>query len=160
MKKLHLIIILFGWFSLQSQEKVPLLKTYSFKEISNLQKINPKPVVIFVYTDWCKFCLGMKKNTFTNKQVIKTLNKKFYFIKLNAEEKKEITFFGKTFKYKSTGYKTGIHELAEQLALNNNKISYPTTSIINHKREIIAQLNTYINSKDLQFILTNILKKN
>ena len=34
----------------------------------------------------------MKKTTFKNKKVIQLLNKKFYFIKLNAEEKPDITY--------------------------------------------------------------------
>ena len=41
----------------------------------------------------------MKKIIFKNEKAIRLLNDHFYFIKLNGEEKKDISFLGKTFNY-------------------------------------------------------------
>jgi thioredoxin-related protein len=101
----------------------------------------------------------MKKTTFKNKQIIKTLNNEFYVVYFNGEEKKDITFLGKQFVYKPSGSKTGTHELAKELALINNKIKYPTTTFLNSKLEIDLQINSYINSKNMNSILDNILLK-
>lgn len=155
MKKFFLYSILFGCFTMYSQNKKENITIFTFEEVEKLQQQNPKPIVVFIYTDWCKFCHGMKKNTFQNKEVIRTLNEKFYFIKLNAEEKRNITFLGKTFKYKPSGNKTGINELAKELATINKKISYPTTTILNSNLEIDLQIGNYINSTEMHQLLKN-----
>ncbi|WP_158839270.1 thioredoxin family protein [Polaribacter sp. L3A8] len=156
MKKYIIFIILFICFTIQSQEKE--LNVFSFEETEILHQQKPKPVVIFIYTDWCKFCYAMEKNTFGNKEIIEILNKNFYFIKLNAEEKKDILFLNNTFKYKPTGKNTGIHQLANELASIKNKISYPTSIILNSKFEIELQKSGYINSKKMKSIINRYMK--
>jgi thioredoxin-related protein len=158
MKKIILLFIFFGCFVTKAQTEKSELKIHSFSEIEKLQEGNPKPIIVFIYTDWCKICFGMKKNTFQNDDVINVLNDKFYFVKLNGEEKKDIPFLGKTFVYKPSGNKTGIHELAAELASINSKISYPTTVILNKKFEIDLQIDNYINSIKMKKLLNVYLK--
>jgi thioredoxin-related protein len=153
------IFIMHSFISL-SQTKESDLIVHSFSEIEQLQKINPKPIVIFTYTDWCKICFGMKKTTFTNKEILKTLNEKFYFVKLNAEKNKDIIFLGRKFKFISSGNKTGIHQLAKELASIKGKMSYPTTTILNSKFEIDIQLPGYVNAKKMMLILEKYLSIN
>jgi hypothetical protein len=76
---------------------------------------------------------------------------------LNGEEKKDITFFGKTFKYKPTGTNTGRHELANKLATKEKKIAYPTSIILNTKFEIDVQLIGFYNTKKMTQIITQYL---
>jgi thioredoxin-related protein len=102
----------------------------------------------------------MKKNTFKNEKVIRLLNDHFYFIKLNGEEKEDISFLGKTFNYIPKGTNTGIHELASELGSIKGKITYPTTTILNSKLEIERQLNGYINSRNMNMILLEMIKLN
>jgi thioredoxin-related protein len=113
-----------------------------------------------VLRHWCKICHGMKKTTFRNTEVIKLLNDNFYFVKLNGEEKKDFTFLCKKFLYKPTGTKTGIHELANELAAKNGRIAYLTTTILNSKFEIDLQANSFINSSKMNSILNKFLKLN
>jgi len=160
MKKLFLYILLIGYFTTNAQTKKTVLKVYTFAEVERLHQQKPKPIVVFLYTDWCKICFGMKKNTFKNDEVIHLLNDKFYFVKLNAEQKEAIIFLGKTFVYKPSGNKTGINELAKELATINGKISYPTTTILNSNLEIDLQIGNYINSKDMHLLLMKFLTLN
>ncbi len=37
---------------------------HSFEELEIIFKEESRPVIIFVYTDWCKFCQIMKNTTF------------------------------------------------------------------------------------------------
>lgn len=129
------------------------LNTYSFREVEQLQKVVPKPVIVFLYTDWCKYCQTMKNTTFKDEQIIQTLNESFYFIIFNAEQREDVLFLGSTFKYKPTGFKIGVHELAAQLGTVNGKVSYPTLSILNPDFEIIFQHNQFLSAKDLSRIL-------
>lgn len=134
------------------------LQSYSFTEIDNLQKTDKKNIVVFIHTDWCKYCQAMKNTTFKDEKVIKLLNENFWFTDLNAEEKQDINFNGHTFKYKPTGNKTGIHELAEQLASINRNVSYPTLCILNTNYEITFQYGGFLSSTNLLKVLNEALK--
>ncbi len=134
------------------------LQIFTFPEVEKLQQQIPKPIVVFIYTDWCKICYGMKKKTFKNKGIISVLNDHFYFVNLNAEDNNNITFLGKTFVYKPSGTESGMHELAKELGSINGQISYPTTTILNSGFEINVQVNGYINSNKMSAILKKYLK--
>ena len=156
-KKLLFLFIFFGWYTSYGQEsnEKEVLSIFTFEEAEKLQQEKAKPILIFIYTDWCKICHGMKRTTFKNKKVISLLNENFYFIQLNGEEKKAISFLGKTFRYKPTGTTTGSHQLANELGAINKIINYPTTTILNTKFEIDLQLSGFLNSKKMLTILTN-----
>jgi thioredoxin-related protein len=129
------------------------LNMVSFEQIDSLQKIQKRKVVVFIHTDWCQFCHAMKNTTFKNEHIIKELNDNFYFIDFNAEEKRTILFNKATFKFKSTGNTSGIHELAIQLGTINKQLNYPALCVLNSENEIIFQDNNYINPKEFQLIL-------
>lgn len=90
MKKIFLMIFLNSIFNFaQETEKLTI---YTFEEVEKLHLQNPKPQLVFIYTDWCKICFGMKNTTFKNEQIIEILNTNFYVIFLNAETKKIVLF--------------------------------------------------------------------
>lgn len=157
MKKLLILTIFLGKLAIFSQSEKSELRVFTFEEVEKLHQQAPKPILVFLYTDWCKICFGMKQNTFKNEEVIRILNDDFYFIKLNGEEKKDISFLGKKFVFKPSGSKTGTHELAKELGFLDHKISYPTTTILNSSLEIVKQVNTYLNSKNMNSILKRML---
>lgn len=88
MKYLFSCILFFFCFKISGQDFSDFPKVYSLEKAILLQKKEPKPIVVFVHTKWCKFCLAMKRNTFTNKEVIDLLNASFYFVDFDAEYKK------------------------------------------------------------------------
>ena len=155
-KKLLFLFIFFGCFTIYAQERKgkEVLNIFTFEEVEELHQQIPKPTLVFLYTDWCKICFGMKKTTFKDQEVIKLLNDNFYFVKLNAEEKKEITFLGKMFTYKPTGINTGMHELAAELGTIKKTITYPSTIILNTVFEIEAQLTGLYSAREMIGILT------
>lgn len=132
---------------------VAQVQSQTFAQLDSLQKTENKSMVIFIHTDWCKYCQSMKNTTFKDKKIIQLLNETFLFADMNGEEKKNIVFNGRTFKYKPTGNNTGVHELAEQLGTVNGKLSYPTLCILNANYEIIFQYDNFISSSDLLKLL-------
>ncbi len=158
-KKPLFLFILFGCFAIYGQESTEkeVLNIFTFEAIETLYQEKPKPLLVFIYTDWCKICYGMKKNTFNSAKVMQLLNEKFYFIRFNAEEKQDITFYGKTFTYHPTGTNTGMHELANKLATKEKRIAYPTTIILNTAFEIDVQLVGFYNAKEITRIITRYL---
>ncbi|TDE13681.1 thioredoxin family protein [Dyadobacter psychrotolerans] len=107
----------------------------------------PRKILIDVYTDWCGWCKVMDKETFKNKAVIEYINKKFYAVKLDAEQKEEITLGDK--KFISQGR---THQLA--LALTNNQPSYPTTVFLDDQFQMIQPLPGYMKAKEFHEVIT------
>jgi thioredoxin-related protein len=153
MRKTLLLLLLFESFLSFSQEKKQTLKIFTFSEVEKIQQQNPKPIIVFITTDWCKICYGMKSTTLEDRDIIQLLNEKFYFIQLNGEEKKDITFLKKIFVHKPTGTNTGLHELANQLGSVNSVLVYPTTTFLNTKFEIDLQLTGFYNTKRMKQML-------
>lgn len=150
MKKIFFIVLIFFW---AMPSGFAQLKTYSFEEVEKLTKENPRPIVIFIHTSWCKYCKMMENSTFKNKDIITLLNDNFYFISLDAEIKNNITFNGHTFKFKPTGQNTGIHELATALATMDSEVVYPTITILATDFSILFQKHSFMNAKGLIAIL-------
>lgn len=147
MKKL---LVLF--FILIANQNFAQLKTHTFEEAEKLSLENPKPFVVFIHTSWCKYCKMMENSTFKNAEVIQQLNENFYFISFNAEDKNDIKFNNRIFKFKPKGNNSGIHELAE--ALSNQ--TYPTITILNSDYEILVQIESMTTANDLLQILEKI----
>ncbi|KIC01857.1 thioredoxin [Flavobacterium sp. JRM] len=149
MKKLILIILFLGITSTGFAQ----LRSYSFEQIDSLQQIQKRKVIVFIHTDWCKYCQAMKNLTFKNKTIIAQLNAEFYFIDFNAEEKRTIRFNNQIFNYKPNGNSSGVNELAIQLGTVKNQITYPIICVLNPENEIIFQDTNYRNAKDFEQIL-------
>ncbi|GAB5525544.1 MAG: hypothetical protein Roseis2KO_34160 [Roseivirga sp.] len=130
----------------------------SFEELDSLQKQAPRPVVVFLHTDWCKFCANMKNTTFQHEQVKALLTDDFYFVSFDGESKEDVKLLGNTFRYKPTGANTGVHELAEQLGTKDGAVSYPTVVFLNAEYEVLYQHNSFISGKSLRKALSRLLK--
>ena len=153
-KKLSLLffalILFLGMNNLNAQ-----INKFKFDDIDSLENIEHKPIFIFIHTNWCKYCLAMKQSTFKNPEIINQINSKFYFIELNAEEKSNINFNKKEYFFKHSGVNSGIHELAEKLAIIENEISYPTICIIDEKYNIVFRQAGFISTKEMNYLLLN-----
>lgn len=153
MKRLFFIVLIFFW---AMPSGLAQLKIHSFEEAEKLSKENPKPIVIFIHTSWCKYCRMMENATFRKEEVIARLNADYYFISLDAESKNDIVFNNHLFKFKPTGPNTGVHELATELATMNNQVIYPTMVILDPDFSILFQKHSYLDDRTLLGILDKI----
>ena len=148
MKKIHLILAIYCIsFSVNAQEKINWL---SFEKAIELNKTNPKPILIDVYTDWCGFCKKMDKETYANNVIANYINEHFYAIKLNGEGKEDIKYKGHTYKFKQQG-RTGYHELA--VAFLEGKLSNPTTIFLTKKEELLQKIPGYLSKEHFEKVL-------
>jgi len=149
MKKIAIIgTLLLVSLSLFSQQNT--VKWYNFEEAIELNKTNPKKILIDVYTDWCGYCKIMDNRTFKNKDIARYINENFYAVKLNAESREPIEFAGRTYKWIAQGNK-GYHELAAVLL--NGKMSYPSIVYMNEKNQFITTVPGYRKPKEIEPIL-------
>lgn len=129
------------------------LKRSTFEEVDRMQSIKNQKTIVFIHTNWCQFCQRMLQTTFKDQEIIEKLNSAFYYIDLNAEDKRDIVFNNQVFKYKPLGINVGVHELALQLGTINNQIVYPVICVLNQKNEIIFQYNNYLGPKEFKVLL-------
>jgi thioredoxin-related protein len=108
---------------------------YSWEQAVELNKTKPKKFMVDVYTDWCGWCKVMDRTTFPNDTIATYLNKYFYCVKLNAEQRDSIRFNNYTFKYLDQG-RNGVHELAYSLV--DGQLSYPTIVYLSERFERIV----------------------
>jgi thioredoxin-related protein len=134
--------------SLNAQKKVNWL---SFEKAMELHKVTPKPFIVDVYTDWCGWCKKMDKETYSNATIVSYINKNYYAVKLDGEEKKDIIYKEKTYTYKKNGRK-GYHELAAVLL--SGRLSYPATVFLNKEGNVIQNVPGYQNKERFEKIIS------
>ena len=105
-------------------------KNISLEEAQALAKETGKPLYIDISTSWCGYCKKMKRNVYTQTQVIENLNKNFIPLAIDGEKGEGVTLVR---KHKVRGY--------------------PTQIIISGQGEIIGRHDGYMSeSKLLNFL--------
>jgi uncharacterized protein YyaL (SSP411 family) len=133
--------------AVNAQEPV---KWYSVEEAFTLTKKEPRKILIDVYTDWCKWCKVMDNDTYSNPVIADYLNKNFYPVKFNAEQKADVTLNGKTYKYLASGSR-GYNELAAELL--NGQLGYPSVVFLDEQTKMIQPVQGYIKAKQFDGII-------
>lgn len=149
MKKfvLTIVLLIFGWQTFAQNNEI---KWISLEQAISLNETHPKKILVDVYTTWCYYCKVMDKNTYSNPKVIAYINANFYPVKFNAEQRENLHFEGKDYKYIPSGQR-GYHEFA--VALLSGKLSYPTTVFFDTKTQIITRIPGYLDVKNYEPVL-------
>ena len=147
MRNFIYIVVALVSVSISAQNKIDWL---SFEEAMKKHTEEPKPILIDIYTDWCRWCKVMDDTTYKNDVIIKYINTNYYPVKLNGEDKNDIIFDGKTFTYKSQG-RRGYHELAASLMKGN--MSYPSTVFLNKEKQLLQNVPGYLTKEKFEKIL-------
>lgn len=146
-----LVISLFINTGLIAQENA--IQWKSVNELEELQKKEPRKVLMDVYTTWCGPCKMMMRNTFSNAKVIEYINKHYYAVKFDAESGKDVTFKGNT--YTNPSYVEGKqgrksqHQFAKALGVS----SYPTVIYMDENLDIIAPIKGYQTPSQIELYL-------
>jgi thioredoxin-related protein len=147
MKKFFFLLTLTGVSLISFCQPV---KWYTIEEAMSMIQKEPRKIVIDVYTTWCKWCKVMDTATFQNPVVAGYLNKKFYPVKFNAEQKADVIFQGTTYKFIPGGGR-GYHELAAALLKGN--LGYPSIVFLDEKGQMIQPMQGYIKARQFDQII-------
>jgi len=146
----RLIIILSCILISTSGYSQSLIKWYSVEEAFALTKKEPRKILVDVYTDWCKWCKVMDNDTYSNPMIADYLNKNFYPVKFNAEQKADVTLNGKTYKFLASGSR-GYHELAAEML--NGQLGYPSVVFLDEQTKMIQPVQGYIKARQFDGIM-------
>jgi thioredoxin-related protein len=90
-----------------------------------------RPVVVDVYTDWCRWCRQMDREVYGRADVSEYLAARFVTIKLNAEGPEAVTYKGRDLT-------------ARSLASSFDVSGYPTTVFLAPNGDHLANVPGYI----------------
>ena len=121
----------------------------SFAQLEDSMRVQPKKILVQVYTDWCSYCKLTERKTFQNQEVAQYLNGHFYAVRLNAEEEKTVRFAGQRFGFNATGNGTGIHRLALALAGQKGQLAYPSIVVLDEQYTIVSRQTGFVSPKQL-----------
>lgn len=159
MKSKALILLFLVAFSAKAQQadkEGSLVKWMSLSEAVEMNKTQPKPIIMDFYTDWCGWCKHMMKTTYADANLASYINTYFYPVKFDAEGKDTVEYLGQKY-YPSSDKPRSPHQLAVKLL--QNKLMYPTTLFMNgfdatkseFKLSMVA--NGYLETQKLEPIL-------
>ena len=138
-------------WTLVEEEKIQWL---TFEEAIALHEKEPKKLLVDLYTDWCGWCKVMDNKTYSKQEIADYINKNFYPIKFNAEQREAVEFDGHTFNFIPSAGRRGVHELAA--ALTRNQLSYPTTVFLDEELRIIQPIAGFLKPEQMKPILAYI----
>jgi thioredoxin-related protein len=130
---------------------VATIRWMTIEEALERSKTEKRKIYIDVYTDWCGWCKHMDSTTFRDQSVVNYINEKYYPVKFNAEQTSDIVYKGKTYKFTRQQGGRGHHELAALWL--NNRLSYPTSVVLNEDQDIIQPIPGFQDSKKMETIL-------
>ena len=129
----------------------------SLEQAEKLSKQEAKPILIDVYTYWCKFCKVMDEKTLGDSEVTAYINQHYYPVKLDAEQKEEITFKGVDYNYVANG-RRGINTVTVELL--GDRPAYPSLVLLDQELSNKQVLKGFKEKEVLLPILTKYVESN
>ncbi|MEM7035522.1 MAG: thioredoxin family protein [Bacteroidota bacterium] len=148
-----MLVLLGGCTGQKASTSTEDLKTYTFSEMDAHLKAKPRPMAIFFHAEWCKFCKNMEHTTFRDMEVVRQLNRDFYFISFDGESKETVKFAGRDFKNYPTGRQGGTHELMLELGNINGSLAYPAFVLMDSDYKIMFEHGGFISAKEMRGVL-------
>ncbi|MDR0790641.1 MAG: DUF255 domain-containing protein [Bacteroidales bacterium] len=149
MKRILLLIaaIVGLLINVKAQTNVNWTDIETAQEQIKLKANKGKFIFVDCYTDWCGWCKVMDNKTFSDDVIAKLMNYYFINVKFNAEQKSDVTFDNKVYRYQASG-RGGANQLAGVLL--QNKLAFPSFAILNANLSTKTVFQGYIEKSEFE----------
>jgi thioredoxin-related protein len=134
------------------QEKINWL---TWEQATEVAKKSKKKILLDVYTEWCTWCKRMDEKTFQQPEIARYINANFYPVKFDAEQKQNLEYKDRVYKYIKTSNK-GYHELAAELL--KGRLSFPSVVFLDEDMNIIQAIPGFKSPEEFEQIVTYFAK--
>ncbi|MGI9532096.1 thioredoxin family protein [Lutimonas sp.] len=152
MKKTFFILALF-LVSLSTHAQKKKINWMSLEEAVAAQAVQPRKIMMDVYTSWCGPCKMLDKNTFQNPDVVEYINANYYAVKFNAEGNKAVNFKDQVFSNPDYDPKRSGRNAQHQLATALKITAYPTIVFFNENGDTLLPIPGYKTPNQLELYL-------
>lgn len=142
-----------------------VIEWVEIEDAIKLNKMHPKKIMIYVYSDNCGWCKRMSNTTFSNPVIIDYLNQNFYAVKINSNIKRDITLGSHTYTYVPGNKETNnpsYHEFV--VSMLQGRLVYPSIAYIDEDLTFMGVERGYRQADDfkiwLHYLAENIYKEN
>lgn len=142
--------------AVRAQETTQKVNWLTWEQAMELSKKEKRKLVLDVYTDWCKWCEQMDKETFQQPGIAKYMNEHYYPVKFDAEQKQTLKYKNKEYKFVKTAPNRGYNELAAELL--NGKLSYPSVVFLDEDLNLIQAIAGFRPPEEFEQIITYFAK--
>ena len=104
-----LLFLLIGFSLCNTSYTQTTVKWMSLEEAVEKSKTEKRKIFIDIYTDWCGWCKVMDRETFQNPCIANYLNRNYYPVKFNAEQKKDMSLRARSIAILKAGAVVIIH---------------------------------------------------
>jgi len=126
-----------------------LLKWKTLDEVVELNKTDPRKIIINLYDNYSISSTMLNLKTFNNPIIAEYLNKNFYCINLDARTKDTLNFLSQ--KYINEGATNGFHQLP--IAMLNGKMLFPAFLFLDENLKLIDRFQTYMIPEDFEVLI-------
>lgn len=140
----------------QPSERKPAAEKINWVSLEQADKLNreaPKKTFVDLYTYWCGWCKVMDKNTFAHPRIVSLMNKHFYAVKFNAEQREDVKLGDRVWKFNQGSGRRGTHQAALELGRTPRGMSYPTTVLLDESFNKIQAIPGYLDPHIMEKIL-------
>jgi thioredoxin-related protein len=127
---------------IEYKDNSSLVHWITFDEAYKQCKLNPRPILIDVYTTWCGPCKMMSAQTFNHPAIAKYINDNFYAVKFDAESKDSVKFDNYIFVSSDPSNPKAPHQFAASIL--DNQLAYPSIVFLNNQIQRIDILKGFM----------------
>lgn len=146
-------LVISGLFAEKGVAQDSEVNWVGFEQLEDSLRVNPKPVFLDFYTDWCVYCKKMDRRVFSDPEVIKLLNQHYYAVRFDAESRDTVVFGGRTFVNEQAPRKGGFHQLALYLAARHGEFSPPALLFFSADLYLRQRVFSYQSPQELKELL-------
>jgi len=148
------LTLVIGFNALAQEKETEGINWVTMDEALELQKNEPRKIIMDVYTNWCGPCKMLDKYTFGNSNVVDYINKHYYAVKFNGEGDSEVNYNGKFFRNPNynpskANRRNSSHEFARYLRVS----AYPTMVFFDEESNVIAPIKGYLKPQQIELYL-------